>query len=258
MAQQDFVVLNKDEHKDLKIKHDPTLAHGKESHLIAIAVNEYARAASSVPIVLIKDDKNDTYHSTGLYGLEANKNLYFSEEGWQAHYAPLNLQRYPFDIRPEGEQLIVFIDQGSELVNKDEGQALFDGDKASEYLESRQRMLGDLVRGENMTREFIKEVDEMGLIDELNLGVIFKDGTRKNLVGLYNINEKKLHELTDEQVLQLHRRGFMGAIYAMLTSVGQLNRLVQLSQNSDNPVQGIQVLPKQEEQQQQEAEAPTA
>ncbi|NKX18862.1 SapC family protein, partial [Alteromonadaceae bacterium A_SAG5] len=54
-------------------------------------------------------------------------------------------------------------------------------------------------------------------------------------------NEKKLLELPEEQVLELHKQGFLGAIYAVMMSVGQLNRLVELSNDTANPIRSMQL-----------------
>ncbi|GAA0354437.1 hypothetical protein GCM10009092_18420 [Bowmanella denitrificans] len=244
---RNYVILDKEAHKKLKVKQDPTLAHGKASHLVGVSIREFARASSAVPLVLIKDESANRYHVAGLYGLNEGVNLYFSEEGWQSHFAPLNLQRYPFDVRPNGEQLSIFIDKDSELVGEDDGFELFKEDgSVSEYLESRQRMLSDLVNSENVTQEFVKQLVDLDLVDEVRLGIRYANGEQRQLVGLYNVSEEKLLKLDDEQVLKLHRNGFLGAIYAMLGSMGQLNRLVQFSQKSEQPIASIQILPKEQ------------
>ena len=56
-----------------------------------------------------------------------------------------------------------------------------------------------------------------------------------------SINEKKLLELPEEQVLELHKAGFLGAIYAVMMSIGQLNRLVELSNDTENPIRSMQL-----------------
>ncbi|MDF2178442.1 SapC family protein [Aliiglaciecola sp. CAU 1673] len=243
---KNYVLLDKEVHKDIKIKQDAKLAHAKQSHLIGVSVREFARASSAIPLVLIKDQGSDRFYITGLYGLVEGSNYFVKEDGWKSHFAPMNLQRYPFDIRPNGNQLSIFIDENSELVNKEEGVALFNEDGTpSQGLENLQKMLGDLVNSENMTREFIKQIIDLGLIEEIRLGIRFADGEQRSLTGLHSINEEKLLKLSDEEVVKLHRSGFLGAIYAMLGSMGQLNRLVQMSQDTDKPVEAIQILPRQ-------------
>ncbi|GGO68874.1 SapC family protein [Bowmanella pacifica] len=244
---RNYVILDKEAHKGLKVKQDPTLAHGKSSHLIGVSLREFARASSAVPLVLIKDESSERYYVAGLYGLNEGVNLYYSDEGWQSHFAPLNLQRYPFDVRPNGEQLSIFIDKDSELVGEAEGFDLFKEDgSVSEYLETRQRLLTDLVNSENLTQEFVKQLVDLDLVDEIRLGIRYANGEQRQLVGLNSISEEKLMKLDDEQVLKLHRSGFLGAMYAMLSSMGQLNRLVQFSQKTDNPIASIQMLPKEQ------------
>ena len=74
---------------------------------------------------------------------------------------------------------------------------------------------------------------------------------------MMSINEKKLLELPEEQVLELHKAGFLGAIYAVMMSVGQLNRLVELSNDTENPIRNMQLSAVQPEEQQASEEAPS-
>ena len=62
---------------------------------------------------------------------------------------------------------------------------------------------------------------------------------------MYGIDEKKLQKLSDEKVLDFNKRGLFIPIYAMLGSIGQINRLAQLRNQSaaEVKVNGIQFRP---------------
>jgi hypothetical protein len=80
-------------------------------------------------------------------------------------------------------------------------------------------------------------------LQELELHINFSTGENKKLVGLFGIDEKKLQELSDDKILDFHKRGLFVPIHAMLGSVSQINRLAQLRNLADSPqkVIGIQV-----------------
>ena len=68
------------------------------------------------------------------------------------------------------------------------------------------------------------------------------------LKGLYNINEEQLMQLSDSDKLALLNNGVLAAVYAMLASISQLNRLIQLhglqNNSDDQPViSGISMRP---------------
>ena len=85
-----------------------------------------------------------------------------------------------------------------------------------------------------MNEKFIKELVDNDLLLELELNVNFASGETKKLVGLYSVDEKKIQALSDEQVLDFHKRGLFIPIHAMLGSVGQVNRLAQLRNQSES------------------------
>ena len=157
------------------------------------------------------------------------------------HVVPLNVQRYPFDVRPDGEKLGVFFDESSTLIG-DEGESLFnENGEPSDYLNNQQKLLGDIANSEMATQKFIKEVTDLELLDTVQLAVQYVNGENRNVTGLHSINEKRLNALSDEKILELKKSGYLGAIYTVMLSLGQLNRLVQLSSTTDKPIRSIQL-----------------
>ena len=60
---------------------------------------------------------------------------------------------------------------------------------------------------------------------------------------MQTISEKRLQALDAATIDNLHKLGYLGAIYAVMLSLGQLNRLVQLTQSGENPVRALQLQP---------------
>ncbi|MEP7702487.1 SapC family protein [Paraglaciecola sp. 25GB23A] len=237
-----YIPLDKDKHKDLRVNLKHEFAHVKDAHIAAASLKEYAQLASCMPIIFVKDPKSDITHSVAMLGTEQNVNLYMQSGKWSAHSVPLNIQRYPFDVRPDGDKLGVYIDEKSELVGTKEGELLFtEAGEASPYLQNRQQLLSDLANSEMATQRFINKLIELKLLDPIVLRVQYVSGQQRNINGMQSISEKRLHELSDEQILELHKAGFLGAIYAILLSLGQLNRLVQMSAEGASPIQSLQL-----------------
>jgi len=235
-----YIPLDKNKHKDLRVKLSGDFAHAKDTHLAAASLREYAQIASCMPIIFIKDPKSDTTHSVAMLGIEQGVNLFMQQGKWSGHVVPLNIQRYPFDVRPDGEKLGVYIDENSSLVGK-EGEPLFIEDEPSPYLDNRQKLLSELANSEMATRDFVKKIEDLGLLDAIVIRAQYANGQQRNINGMQTISEKRLQELDADKVAELHKSGYLGAIYAVLMSLGQLNRLVQLTQGGENPVKALQL-----------------
>jgi len=238
-----FVPLDKNTHKDLKVAVDPAFPYAKNTHLAAASIREFAQLAGAMPLVFIQDPKTNKHHVVAMLGIEPGQNLFLQDGKWNAPHIPMNIIRYPFDVRPDGDKLGVYIDENSDLI-KDEGQPLFKEDgNPSDFLNNRQQLLGDLANSEMLTQQFVSKVVELDLLNPMQLRVQYSNGQGRNVGGILTIDEKKLVELADEQVVELHRAGFMGALYAMMLSLGQLNRLIELSTNAESPIKAMQMEP---------------
>ncbi|NMH59223.1 SapC family protein [Alteromonas ponticola] len=249
-----YIPLDKEKHKDIKIVTKHSFEYAQNTHLAAASIKEFARLASAMPIVLIKDPSSERFHIVAMLGVEQGQNLYLSEGQWQAPHVPMNILRYPFDVRPDGDKLGVFIDENSALL-ADDGLPLFNEEgEASDFLKNRQQFLADLANSELTTQRFVKQITELDLLEAIRIRVIYEDGTQRNVTGMMSINEKKLIELDDDRVVELHKAGFMGAIYAMMMSLGQLNRLIELSKHTSNPIVNMQIGAEPEQGQQAESD----
>ncbi len=213
-----FVPLDKEKHKDLKVAVNTSFSFAKNTHLAAATIREFAQLAATMPLVFIEDTTSKRHHVVTMLGMEQGQNLFLTGDSWKGPHVPMNILRYPFDVRPDGDKLGVYIDENSDLIS-DEGQAL----------------------SEMLTQRFVAKVVELDLLDPIQIRLTYQDGKQRNVTGMMSINEKKLLELPEEQVLELHKQGFLGAIYAVMMSVGQLNRLVELSNDTENPIRSMQL-----------------
>lgn len=241
-----IVAVKKEQHQKLKVANQRDLSHVANQHIAPVNVREFAQASTSYPIVLVKDPDSERFRTVVMLGLEAGENLYHSDKKWQAIYIPHSLSVVPFSLGldPDKEKtLTACIDLDSPFVGEDKDQALFDDEgNDTDFFKGIQEQLGRLYDNEVANENFIKILKEHDLLQELELNVVFNNGEKKKLVGLYGINENKLHGLSDEKALEFYKQGLFMPIHAMLASAGQVNRLAQLRNASDHSVKvsGIQ------------------
>jgi len=244
-----IVAIKKEQHQNIKVANQRDLSHLANQHIVPINAREFAQASTSYPVVIVKDPESPRFRSVVMLGLEAGENLYYAEDKWNAIYVPQSASMVPFvlGLDPEKEKtLTACVDLDSPFVGEDKENALFDAEgNDTEYFKNIQESLGRLYDNEVANENFIKELNDNDLLMELELQIGFSNNESKKLVGLYGIDEEKLQNLSDDKVLDFHKRGIFVPIHAMLGSVGQVNRLAQLRNQSANEVKvsGIQFRP---------------
>lgn len=243
-----FVPLRKEQHQNLKLASKRELSHVDGQHIVPVTAAEFAQASSSFPIVFVKNPDSPRYRSVAMLGLEAGENLFFTDDKWSGLTLPQSMGMAPFGLGldPDKENtLTACVDVDSTLVGEDKELALFDEDgKETEVLTNVQNSLGRLYENEKMTENFVKELEDNDLLQELELLVNLSSGEKKKVTGVFTISEDKVKSLADDKVLDFHKRGLFVPMYAMLGSLGQINRLVQLRNlTGKDLIAGIQIAP---------------
>jgi hypothetical protein len=209
------------------------------SHLAAVnalflTAQECALAAIDYPIVFVKagvDEKGETdYAPIAVLGLSAGENLYLEGGGWRAQHLPAMMGTYPFCVaRAPDDRYAVCIDAASaELVADGEGERLFDD--AGAPTEFSRRVQSELERLEgqvNGTRQIVRRLAALGLLSERRFDGTLPDGRQIAVDGFFTVEEEKLRQLPDAEVLALHRDGLLTFIHAHQVSLGQMRRLLE-------------------------------
>ncbi|SFC64885.1 SapC family protein [Pseudoalteromonas denitrificans] len=223
--------LRSKEHAKTKIKNGLNVEFTKLQHLVPVVAHEFSRVANEYPLVFIKNGESGEFQPVVVFGLEPGENLFMKDDKWQGAYIPHALTRYPFVLstNPNDEtKLLVGINESSDLVNEDEGHALFDEKgEETDYLKRRKESLINFIEFSQVTAGFSKYLAEKELLIAQTLTLEIK-GEKRDINGIHLIDEKKLNELSDEDFLDIRKRGFLGPIYSFLTSLHQINRLAKL------------------------------
>lgn len=243
-----IVAVKKDQHQKLKLSQQRDLSHVAGQHIAPVTATEFAKAASNFPVVIIKEPETNRYRSVVMLGLQSGENLFLKDKEWTGLFMPQSIGMVPFmlGLDPDKENtLTVCIDLDSPFVGEDKDVALFDDNgEESEVLKNVQESLGKLYDNEVMTDKFIKELVDNDLLQELELNINASNGDNKKLVGIYTVNEEKLIALSDDKVLDFHKRGLFIPLHAMLGSLAQVNRLIKArNEISDVKINGIQIKP---------------
>ncbi len=222
------VALNKNDHKDLKIKSSAgDYSFAAKTNSVIVAGVEFSEAAKEYPIVFAK--AGESLVPVALLGVRNEENLFVDSKGsWDARYIPAFVRRYPFVLAETGEagQRMVCIDEGFKGFNTEEGEALFAGEEPTPALQQAIDFLEEYQRQYLRTEVFLKRLQDLDLLQSLNAKVDMADGQQFALTGLMVVDEKKLLELSDEQALAFFRSGELAWLYCHLMSLGCLGAMI--------------------------------
>jgi len=226
-------------HANLRVKNNADFAHAKEMNLAAITLGELSACTCNFPVVLIQNPENQQVRPVAMFGLRPGENVYYGADGWDSTYVPLLIQRHPFvigfDDRSDDPKLLATcLHRQSPFLSESEGVALFTPEgNETDYLQSRHLMMRDIFEGEKYTDQFVRKIQELGLLSPLEIIVQPETGEMRRVAGIFTISERKLRELTDAQVQELYKADFLPACYVILGSIFQLHRLMYLRNKKD-------------------------
>lgn len=240
-----YVLLDPAKHQDLKIKSHSNFAFSQHQHQVSLVVHEFGAAASSFPVVYMKEPQQGQFRAVGMLSLIAGENHFYNEKEWQGVHLPYAFLRKPFELGPDPNQektLTLYIDEESDYVNKVEGEALFQKGEASQFLQQIQSKMAEYYQQEQLTHQLTQRLLELNLLKEIELLIEFIDGKKTAIKGIYTVNEEVLRQLDDTRVLQLNKDNFLLPIHAMSLSLIQVNRLIkQHNKHSENKILGVQM-----------------
>ena len=230
----ELTVLSSAEHGSLKVVKNCALNVAGNQHIVNIRVTEVGMAVSSFPVFAAKIPSNGRWTLTAVTSFVPEKNLFVENDRWTATYLPTSMQTYPLFLMnsdTEENQYTVGIHEDSPAFSKDAGEALFDDQgKASLYLSRLTALLEADIKNDIQTYQFNDKLNELGLYKAINLLVHSAAGSSvQTIQGLYTIDEEKLQQLDAPTLAELNKRGYLAPMYAMLTSIFQVNALIRLN-----------------------------
>lgn len=219
-------LLNNIEHKDLRIDTARSAALGDEVMFSLTFPAEFRNVQAYYPIVFRKTPDGG-FQPIALHGFQEGSNLFLHQGRWDAAYLPLAIERQPFLIGRDGEQLLVHIDLDNPRVRKDTGQALFlDQGGTTPFLDRITSVLLALHDGLEQTPAFVDALLRHELLETFALDVELDDGSLNRLVGFYTVNEEKLRALDAAALLELHGAGWLEPLYMAVASVSRFRDLI--------------------------------
>ena len=228
-------VLNPALHANLRVLPADNLKFAAKSNSVPLVAEEFLDCAGAYPIVFTTGPSPS---AVAILGLRDNENLFLDLKGrWLPGLpVPAYIRRYPFIFveLPDNERLTLCIDRAAANVvdGGTAGQAVFDEQgQASEFAKAALAFCEAYQKQLLATRAFGELLVKMDLLRPRTIDLADRKGRRYALGGFQVIDEEKFRKLSDETVLEWHKRGLMTAAIAHFISLRRWPALVERMQS---------------------------
>jgi hypothetical protein len=189
---------------------------------------EFFDACRQFPIIF-SPATNGVIVPLALMGLENNENLFVDGHhgNWLGAYIPAYIRRYPF-ITTDGIDgpMTVCFDETFDGFNREGGIPLFEKGEPSPKMKEIIAFLNDYYRQMKETENFCATLANGGLLRQIDAQANLADGRSFALNGMLVVDEQKLIQLPDIDIVRLFRSGMLALINAHLVSLRNLGVLI--------------------------------
>ena len=236
MFYQNPVPLNKEQHKAYGMTpvSNPFEFMAK-AHYVPLTAPEFAPAAASFPIIFAGEERSPL----AVMGIRSQENLFVDADGHfnVDYYMPAFARRYPFVLAGDkaNDRFVVCVDEAADcVVNKDAQQKFFDADDTSAFTKEAFEFLQNFERDRQQTSLMIEEFKSLDLFEskEMNFQGNNPDGSlaeRQKIADYFAISEEKLRGLDAAKIKDLSDRGLLAVAHAHMVSLGNWQRLVNMT-----------------------------
>ncbi len=222
------VLLNNVDHHQLRVITSRGADHGDAVMFALTFPAEFRDLQAYYPIVFRKAVDGVGFEMLALFGFQDGENLFLGRSGWDASYVPLAIQRQPFLIGVNGDELTVHVDLASPRVSATAGEPVFLAHGGTtEFLERMNSTLLAIHQGLQAAPAFIAALLEHELLESFVLDIELDDGSQNRLAGFYAINEERLATLDADALDRLHKAGYLQAIYMAVAALSNFRALIE-------------------------------
>ncbi|HEY7803041.1 MAG TPA: SapC family protein [Orrella sp.] len=196
-----------------------------------LVLKELVRACTVTPIGFAR--VQDVFVPVAVLGLGNDTNLFVAPDGrWIGRYVPAAYRSYPFVLAngPEDKKILCF-DESSGLLTETEGEPFFNDDgKPTDSINDVLNFLTQLDINRRATQRACSLLAEHNLIEPWPITLTGEEqAPRRNLEGLFRVNEAAFNQLAERPLHALHQGGALPVIYCQLLSMQHLPVLGELA-----------------------------
>jgi len=222
------VLLNNVEHKDLRVITTRSAEYGDNVMLAVTFPGEFRDLQAHYPIVFRKNAQGQ-FEPVALLGFKDGQNLFLTQDGWDATYIPMTIERLPFLIGfSHDRQPMMHVDLDHPRVSRTQGEPVFrEFGGNTDFLERMNSLLLAIHQGLAANEPFIGALLQYELLESFVLDIQLNDGSQNRLVGFYTIHEERLLDLNGAVLERLNRAGHLHAIHMAIASLSNFRALIE-------------------------------
>lgn len=227
--------LSKDKHKGFGVKQvAKPFEFMEKQHFMPLTAVEFAAASASYPVVFGGDERNPI----AIMGIRPDENLFVTEGQFNNDfYLPSFARRYPFVLAGDekNERFVVCIDEQADCITKDNpATEFFDGDETSKFTQDAFQFLQNFERDRRATTTMIERFKELDLFEpkDMHFQGQNADGSpaeRQKIADYFAVSPDKLGGLDEATMAEFVTKGYMAVAYAHIHSLGNWQRLVNMT-----------------------------
>ena len=234
--EQRIEAISKSKHKDyfflpLNIKDGNFISLSKITSC-QICFPELKSLAPIFPIIFTKNEKN-RFKIEVLFSFLKDKNPFINQKGkWLEKYIPVYFRCLPFtliDNQKKNDKVLSFISGTNFIFDKkaEGGIPFFEGKSISKDLSQIAGTIDAIGKSNIVLDKALDLIYELDLIIEWPINIKFVDG-EKTIEGIYKIDFEKLKNLSNDNVIKLHKMNGFEIIYSQLISMGAVENMVRM------------------------------
>ena len=227
MYYEKVVPISLERHKGWSVAQGD-FSFAKETNAAPLMCAEFQSAAIELPIVFGKTDAG--YTPVVILGIEQGQALTVDGDGkWIGNYVPAFVRRYPFVFAEANDKqtYTLCLDEDYGGVDQDgkKGQAMYDGDEPSEFLNNILEFTKNVELEQRKTLEFGKLLEANDLMTPMQAGITMPDGQKRAVTGFHVVSREKLKEISGDVLEDFFKRDVLELIYYHLVSMRNMEKL---------------------------------
>ena len=227
--------LSKDKHKGFGVKQvTKPFEFMSKQHFLPLTAAEFASASASYPVVFA----GDSYNPIAIMGVRPEENLFVTDGLFNNDfYLPAFARRYPFVLAGDqsNDRFVVCVDESAECVTKNKPtSSFFDGDEATKFTKDAFTFLQNFERDRQATQVMIERFKELDLFEpkDMHFQGQNADGSpaaRQKIADYFALSPEKISGLSETVLAELVTKGYLSAAYAHIASLGNWQRIVNMT-----------------------------
>jgi len=224
------VGVNPEFHGALRLDRSVGYAYAARAQSVPIGLGELEAVSQHYPVLFAS---GPTPTAVALLGLRENENLFVLPDGsWRPEaYVPAYVRAFPFIfVEDEGRKTVfVGMEPDAACLRADAGAPLFEDGKPTAALNESVAFCSALRDNLTAAAALGRALDAEGLLEEEEANITFTQGGASRVRGFRIVKPERLDRVSDETFLDWRRRGWLGPLYAHLSSMARWGRLIDLA-----------------------------